>query len=151
MSLIQPSIACSIDSTIYPVISYTKDSIKLVTITEKQQMVLTSKMLELNRCKILSDTKSQLIEKLEKKTMIQEELINSSDSIIAKKSIMLDNKDKVIYNLQQQYNKQKSISDALEANRRRHKRKLLGWKIGAFTASGVLLAGLVTSIVVLAK
>lgn len=142
---------CQTDTITYP--HYYKDSKgnKLVVITEQHQEFITYNLLEFDKCKVVKEKQFEYIGVLEAQINDFESMSIEKDSLNNQCSIMLQNREDKIKNLEEQKRLQEGIVNNYKLIEKKNKKKLLGWKIGTFTVIGVFAIALPTTIAILAK
>lgn len=137
------------DSTKYPLWGIDQQGTQVVTITKGQQQNLNNKLIQLGQCQNRELIKIDYIKALELQLSDYKDAIDLYDSTSYDCSIMLDNREEKINQLNYQLDLKDDLQRQTEINHKATKRKLLGWKIGTFTTIGVVVIAIPVTLAIL--
>lgn len=139
------------DSINYPVKGIDPNGVEVVTITKEQQKQINTSLLYLRQCQNREQIKSDYISVLELQLEDYKKTVEVQDSSYNKVTLMLENRQKNIYELQHQLALKEELVRQTKEQEKASRRKLLGWKIGTFATIGVTLVAIPVTIYILTK
>lgn len=137
------------DSTKYPLWGIDPQGTEVVTITKRQQQNLNNKLIQLGQCQNREQIKVDYIKALELQLSDYKSALELYDSTSYDCSIMLENRQDKIEQLNYQLDLKDQLQTQTENNYKATKRKLLGWKIGTFTTIGIVVVAIPVTLAIL--
>lgn len=139
------------DSIKYPVTGIDKNGVQVVTITKKQQHKINRNLLALKKYKGTSIKLATYTELLLSQIADYEKVIDKVDTTDSKVTLMLENRQAKILELEGQIKLHVDNTALTEQKYKVVKRRLIGWKVGTFVTIGVVVVAAIPITILILK